>query len=264
MSDPIDSQLVSAAQAIASARAARETIEPISSSHGIATIEDAYTIAQINNQARIEQGARVTGKKVGLTSKAVQEQLGVDQPDFGILFADMEHLNASVVDCNRLIQPKIEGEIAFILGRTVDQAQPTWSEFLLSVEYAVVAIEVVDTVIRDWAITIFDTVADNAASALYVLGDQPIDIGRLSLADVTMQMRVNGELVSTGSGASCLGHPLRSAYWLACLMAKNNQPLRRGEVILSGALGPMMPVKAGDAVDVHMSGLGQVSCRFEL
>ncbi|MFW8565948.1 2-keto-4-pentenoate hydratase [Orrella sp. 11846] len=262
MSESTDPQLVDAAQVIAQARKQRQAVDPISRTHGIATIEDAYTIAQINNLARIAAGARVSGKKVGLTSKVVQEQLGVDQPDFGVLFADMEYLNGQTIDISRLIQPKVEAEVAFILGRDVDQAKPTWAEFLLSLEYAVASIEVVDSVVKNWEITIFDTVSDNAASALYVLGDQPVAIDALSLADIGMQMRINGSVVSTGTGASCLGHPLRSAYWLACLMADNNQPLRRGEVILSGSLGPMMPVQSGDIVDVHMGALGQVSCQF--
>lgn len=257
-----DSNLIDAANAIAQARKNRDAINPVSSTFGIATLEDAYAIAQINTRQHLESGARISGKKVGLTSRIVQQQLGVDQPDFGVLFSDMEYMNGDDVPTSRLIQPKVEAEIAFVLGEDVDQIEPTWGEFLLSIRYAVASIEIVDSVVKDWAITLYDTVADNASSALYVLGDQPVAVDAVSLAEVGMQMRVNSEVVSLGSGASCLGHPLRSAYWLACLMARNHQPLRRGEVILSGSLGPMVPVKAGDLVEVNIGGLGRVGCRF--
>lgn len=262
MSSHDDSNLNDAAQAIAHARQSRQPIPPVSASHGIATLEDAYAVALINHRARLAAGARVSGKKVGLTSRIVQQQLGVDQPDFGTLYRDMEYLNGDLVPCNRLIQPKVEAEIAFILGQDIDESEPSWGEFLLSIEYAVAAIEVVDTVVKDWAITLYDTVADNASSALYVLGDQPVGVHSVSLADVGMQMQVNGQIVSMGNGASCLGHPLRSAYWLACLMARHHQPLRRGEVILSGSLGPMVPVKSGDLVEVNLGAVGRVGCRF--
>lgn len=262
MSLSADSNIVHAAKAIALARQQRKPIDPISDTYGIATLDDAYEIAQINTRERLQAGARISGKKVGLTSRTVQQQLGVDQPDFGVLFTDMEFLNGDMICADSLLQPKVEGEVAFVLGNDIDQARPSWSEFLLSIAYAVPAIEIVDSVVKDWAITLYDTVADNASSALYVLGDQPVSIGSVSLADIGMQLMINGQIASTGSGSSCLGHPLRAAYWLACLMAKNNQPLRRGEVILSGSLGPMVPVNAGDHVEVTMGELGRVSCRF--
>ena len=263
MSASVDKNLIDAARAIAHARENRVAIDPVSRSHGIATLEDAYAIAQINTRARLESGQRISGKKVGLTSKVVQQQLGVDQPDFGVLFSDMEHLNGDSIQTSSLIHPKVEAEVAFILGQDIDQAKPTWGEFLLSIKYAVAAIEIVDSVVKDWAITLYDTVADNASSALYVMGDQPVAIDAVSLAELGMQLSINGEIASSGAGASCLGHPLRSAYWLACLMAQNNQPLRRGEVILSGSLGPMVAVKPGDVVQVSIGGLGQVGCRFD-
>jgi len=262
MSFSEDPTLQEVAQVIANARRQRKTIDPISKTYGIATVEDAYAIARINTDLKLKAGVKVTGKKIGLTSKVVQQQLGVDQPDMGVLFQDMEHLNGDEIDTASLIQPKVEAEIAFVLGQDIDDPNPSWSEFLLSIEYVVTAIEIVDSVIKDWAITIYDTVADNASSALYVLGDQPVGLGALSLSETAMQMHINGQLVSVGAGASSLGHPLRSAYWLARTMAANNQPLRRGEVILSGSLGPMIPARKGDIVDVSISGLGRVGCRF--
>ena len=251
-----------AAFALRDARATRRTIGPISVSHGIAGLAAAYAVAEVNTRARLDAGRRVVGKKVGLTSKAVQTQLGVDQPDFGILFDDMEVLNGQDVPTSRLIQPKVEAEVAFIVGKDVLGQSPSWSEFIACIAYALPAIEIVDSAITDWKITLVDTVADNASSALYVLGDQPVALGALSLGDIGMQMSKAGQVVSIGTGAACLGHPLRAAYWLARTMAERGQGLRAGEVILSGALGPMVPVVAGDLIHAQIGALGTVSCRM--
>lgn len=252
-----------AAQAVREARAGRRTIARISETHGIAGLDAAYQVAEINTRDRLQQpGRRIVGLKVGLTSKAVQQQLGVDQPDFGVLFDDMEYLDGDTVPMARLIQPKVEAEVALVVGRDLSGEAPTWSEFLNALAYALPALEIVDSVIQDWKITLVDTVADNASSALYVLGHQPVSLGALDLACVGMQMAVNGAVASVGTGAACLGHPLRAAYWLARTMAARGQPLEAGQVILSGALGPMVPLKAGDQVQAFMGSLGSVSCRM--
>jgi 2-keto-4-pentenoate hydratase len=251
-----------AAQALREARAQRRAIPRISETYDIQGLEAAYAVAQINTQAEVAAGKRIAGLKVGLTSRAVQQQLGVDQPDFGILFADMEFLNGQDIPTARLIQPKVEAEVAFVMGRDLPTSAPTWSEFLATLAYALPAIEIVDSAIADWKITLVDTVADNASSGLYVLGDQPVAVGDLSLADIGMQMDKNGQTASIGGGAACLGHPLRAAYWLARQMAERGQGLRAGQVILSGALGPMVPVTAGDLVQVRIGALGGVSCRM--
>jgi 2-keto-4-pentenoate hydratase len=258
-----DVALQAAALALRAARADRRPIAPISASHGIAGLEAAYAVAEINTLARLlEPGRRIVGKKVGLTSKAVQQQLGVDQPDFGVLFDDMEILDGDDAAMARLIQPKVEAEVAFVMGRDLAGELPTWGEFLNAVACALPAIEIVDSAIADWKISLVDTVADNASCGLYVLGNQPVSPGALDLAAIGMQMRVNGRTVSVGTGAACLGHPLRAAYWLARTMARRGQSLRAGEVILSGALGPMVPVQAGDLVQVELGALGRVACRM--
>ena len=251
-----------AACALREARARRRTIAPISISHGIAGLEAAYAVAEVNTLARIDAGGRVVGKKVGLTSKAVQTQLGVDQPDFGVLFDDMEILNGDDASTSRLIQPKVEAEVAFVVGRDLAGKTPSWAEFLACIAYAPPAIEIVDSAITDWKISLVDTAADNASSGLYVLGDQPLALGAVSLGEVGMQMTKNGQVASIGTGAACLGHPLRAAYWLARTMAVRGQGLRAGEVILSGTLGPMVPVVASDLVHAHIGALGTVSCRM--
>jgi len=258
----LDTHHIAAASALLKARQSRHTIGRISESHGIAGIDAAYAVAEINTRVRLEQGARIVGMKVGLTSRAVQQQLGVDQPDFGILFDDMEFLSGQSIPMARLIQPKVEAEVAFVMARDLPEGTPTYAEFLACLAYALPAIEVVDSVITDWKITLVDTVADNASSGLYVLGDQPVSIGQLALCEIGMQMDKNGETVSIGTGAACLGHPLRAAYWLARTMAARGSTLRAGQVILSGALGPMVPVTAGDLVTAHIGALGNVSCRM--
>ena len=251
-----------AAAALAQARSSRRPIPPVSASHGIAGIDAAYAVAETNNQARLDSGRRIVGLKVGLTSKAVQQQLGVDQPDFGVLFDDMEFLNGQDIPMSLLLQPKVEAEIAFVVGRDLTGGAPSYSEFLSCLSHALPAIEIVDSAIADWKISLVDTVADNASSGLYVLGDQPVALGALSFAELGMRMNKNGQPVSIGSGSACLGHPLRAAYWLARTMAARGQGLGQGQVILSGALGPMVPVSAGDLIHASVGALGEVSCRM--
>lgn len=256
------SKAAAAAQALQSARDLRQPIPPISVTWGIEGLEAAYEVATINTRLRVEKGNRIIGKKIGLTSKAVQQQLGVNQPDFGMLFDDMEILNGESVETARLMQPKIEAEVAFVIGKDLEGTQPSWAQFLNSIAYALPALEIVDSAIADWKISLVDTVADNASCGLFVLGDQPVALGHISLADLGMQMSINGQAASVGTGAACMGHPLRAAYWLATTMARRSEGLRAGEIIMSGALGPMVPVRAGDSVHAHLGALGQVSCRM--
>ncbi|CAM3601198.1 2-keto-4-pentenoate hydratase [Polaromonas hydrogenivorans] len=256
-----DSHLA-AALALSEARESRRPIAPISIIHSIQGLEAAYAVAEINTQVRLSEGRRIVGLKVGLTSQAVQQQLGVDQPDFGVLFDDMEILNGQDVPMARLMQPKVEAEIAFVVSRDLTGTRPSYAEFLACLGYALPAIEIVDSAIADWKISLVDTVADNASCGLYVLGDQPVPLGQLALGELGMTLSKNGQTVSVGTGAACLGHPLRAAYWLACTMAERGRGLRAGEIILSGALGPMVPVVAGDLVQARIGALGSVSCRM--
>lgn len=251
-----------AALKLREARANRVPVSLVSVSHQLEGLEVAYQVAELNTLARLESGCRIVGKKIGLTSKAVQQQLGVDQPDFGVLFDDMEFLDGAEIPTERLIQPKIEAEVAFVVGRDLPARSPTYGEFLNCLAYALPALEIVDSAIADWKISLFDTVADNASSALYVVGDQPVPVGALALADLGMAMTRQGDTVSVGTGSACLGHPLRAAYWLARTMAERSQGLKAGELILSGALGPMVPVKAGDLIQARIAALGTVNCRM--
>jgi len=257
------STLERAAAALREARLSRRQIAPIAATYDVASIDEAYAVAALNTATRVAEGRRVVGRKIGLTAESVQRQLGVDQPDFGVLFDDMEFLDRDLVPTARLMQPKVEAEIAFALGRDLEARRvPSWSEFVTAIDYALPAIEVVDSAIADWKIGIVDTVADNASAGLYVLGDQPVALGTFQLATVEVVLSCNGTAVSQGRGSACLGHPLRAAHRLACEMARRGEVMRAGEVILSGALGPTAAVKSGDLIEADFGGFGRVTCRF--
>ncbi|MCX5471527.1 fumarylacetoacetate hydrolase family protein [Alcaligenes sp. A-TC2] len=259
----MDSRAVQeAAQALYEARRNKETIAPISQTLGIEGLQAAYEVAAINTQRALSEGRVISGWKVGLTSHAVQKQLGVDQPDFGVLFTDMEFVCGATVPVSRLMQPKAEGEVAIVLGRDLS-GELTWGRFLNAIEYVLPAIEIVDSAIQDWRITLADTVADNASCGLYVLGTDPKRLTDLSLRDCVMRFECNGQLVSEGTGAACLGHPLHAAWWLASKMTALGQTLRAGDVVLSGALGPMVPVTTGSSLFLEVQGLGTVSCQTD-
>jgi 2-keto-4-pentenoate hydratase len=225
-------------------------------------LDSAYAVQQLLLEDRLHAGQGIVGHKIGLTSISVQKQLGVDQPDYGVLTDAMEYGDQEEVPFFRLIQPKVEAEIAFILERDLDMDTISLAEVIRSIAYAVPAIEVVDSRIRDWKISIFDTIADNASSAAFVLGGVAKKIDQLDLRLCGMRLDNRGEAVSSGCGGACLGNPLNALTWLARKMVKLEQPLRAGQVILSGALGAMVPVTAGEVYEASISGLGSVTAVF--
>lgn len=237
-------------------------IAPIRSQLAELDIDAAYAIQQENTAHWQAEGRRLVGSKIGLTSLAVQKQLGVDQPDFGVLFADMLVGEDEPIAVGRVLQPKVEAEIAFLLDRDIDAEAPTIADVILAVAYAMPALEIVDSRITNWDINIVDTVADNASSGLFVLGGPVRRLDGLDLRALQMQMTRRGEVVSKGSGAACLGNPLNAMAWLAGELARRKRPLRAGDVVLSGALGPMAIVNPGDAFEATITGLGTVSARF--
>lgn len=244
------------------AESARQPIDPIAAEIGEGNIEVAYAVQSEVTRRGVAGGRRLVGRKIGLTSKAVQQQLGVDQPDYGALFADMEVPTGEAIATAGLIQPRVEAEIALVLERDLAGEDVTLGELMRSTAYAVAALEVVDSRIRDWKISILDTVADNGSSARYVLGASPRRLTDVDLEGCGMTMTRNGTIVSVGSGSACLGHPLRAALWLARAMARVGQPLRSGDVVLTGALGPVSPVSAGEVYEARISGFGPVSVTF--
>lgn len=227
-----------------------------------AAADAAYAVQQRNVERTIsERGWRVCGRKVGLTAPAVQAQLGVDRPDFGALFAELGHVDGDVVDSTTLLQPRIEAEVALVLGRDLDRSTNTIADVLAAVDFALPALEIVDSRIADWDITFVDTVADNASAGRFVLGTVPRRLD-FDLAEITMTMSIDSTERSNGRGAACLGNPLNAARWLADTMARRGTPLRAGDVVLTGALGPMAPVAPGDEVVADVSGLGHVRVSF--
>lgn len=236
--------------------------DPIQDRIGRGNLDLAYAIQDINVRRKEAAGRRVVGRKIGLTSLAVQKQLGVDQPDFGALLDDMAMPDGGHVTRDQLLQPKAEAEIAFVLGRDLPDPRVTAADLMRAVEYAVAAIEIVDSRIANWKIGIVDTIADNASSGLYVLGSSPRKLESLDLVDCQMALEVDGRQVSAGSGAACLGSPVSAALWLAHTMARLGRPLKEGDTILSGALGPMAPVQWGSLMEAKISGLGSVRISF--
>jgi 2-keto-4-pentenoate hydratase len=222
----------------------------------------AYQVQEQLTAARLAGGGVVVGRKIGLTSAAVQAQLGVDQPDFGVLFDDMAVEDGAVVPMARLLQPRIEAEVAFVLAEDLIDGPLDIAQARAAVAYASPALEIVDSRIAEWDITFADTVADNGSSGLFVIGAERILLSEIDPVDVTMQMSIDGEVVSSGSGADCLGDPLEALVWLARKSRELGSPLRAGQTILSGALGPMRPVAAGSVVTARIEGLGSVSVSF--
>jgi 2-keto-4-pentenoate hydratase len=225
-------------------------------------LDAAYAVQSINTSAWASEGRRVVGRKIGLTSVSVQRQLGVNQPDFGVLFADMLLANRGVLHANRTLQAKAEGEVAFVMSRDLDNPAATWLDMLTAIAYALPAIEIVDSRIANWKISIADTVADNASSAFFVLGTEPRLLAALDLSSCGMVLTMNGEVASVGAGAACLGHPLQAAAWLARTLSTRGNPLRAGDVIMSGALGPMTALSPGVHACVTVGGLGSVEFYF--
>jgi len=222
----------------------------------------AYAVQTINTRYWESQGRRIVGRKAGLTAKAVQMQLGVDQPDFGVLFDDMRIADGGRLDPGACLQPKAEAEIAFVLGTDLPSAQTTAEEAAAAVATVHAAIEIVDSRIADWKITFADTVADNGSSAFFVLAEEGHPLPGLDLWSAGMVMEINGTIASLGAGAAALGHPLNAAAWLARTLAERGEPLKAGDVLLAGALGPMVAIHPGDQVRAVVGGIGTCSFRY--
>jgi 2-keto-4-pentenoate hydratase len=261
MSDSVSQQ--SAADKIWDSINSKETCKPIRDIIGEANIDAAYEIQQINTNRKLANGEQIIGYKVGLTSFAVQKQLGVDQPDFGVLTKSMLVSEEEQVPMSALMQPKAEAEIGFVLSQAIDEKVETIFELTHYIEYACASIEIVGSRIEGWDIRITDTIADNASASHFVVGKSKVQLADVDLVQCKMSMTKNGEIISTGQGRACMDNPLNAALWLVNTMVERGASLKKGDVILSGALGPMVPVIAGDRFIAEIEGLGTVSVSFE-
>lgn len=241
---------------------ARQAIAPLTSVHTEMTIEDAYHVQQRMIARRLEKGEKVIGKKIGVTSKAVMNMLGVHQPDFGYLTDGMVYNEGETIEMAGLIQPKAEGEIAFLLKNDLQGPGITAADVLAATEGVMACFEIVDSRIQDWKIKIQDTVSDNASCGVFVLGDQLVDLAKLDLALCGMVLEKNGEIVVTGAGAATMGHPVNAMVWLANTLGKLGIALKAGDIVLSGAMGAMVPVVKGDNLRMTIGGIGGCSVRF--
>jgi len=231
----------------------RDTLDPTDG-------DGAYAIQLLNQRHWLAHGRRIVGRKIGLTSVSVQTQLGVDQPDYGTLYHDMAIEDGGDLLASRVLQPKAEAEIALVLGRDLADPNITPRDVQLATAAVFPAIEIVDSRIADWKISFADTVADNASSAFFVQGREGRSIAGLDLWTCGMVLEVNGKVRSLGAGAACLGHPLTAAAWLVRTLCQRGETLRAGDILLTGALGPMVSITPGDIVRATIGGVG--SCGF--
>lgn len=258
-----DSQIAEAAELLYDAGRIAQPIDPLSDMHPGITVEDAYRVQLVNVKRRIDGGAKVIGKKIGLTSPAMQEMFKVDEPDYGHLLDDMLVYQGEPIPMSSLLQPRIEGEIAFVLERDLEGPGITPTEVIRATAGVVPALEIVDSRIRDWKIKIQDTVADNASSAVFVIGSQMVSPMGLDMRHVGFVVTHNGFLAGTAAGAAVLGSPAQSVAWLVNKMAEFGITLKAGEIILSGAAAAAVPISAGSSVSLTVDRIGDVSCRFE-
>jgi 2-keto-4-pentenoate hydratase len=260
-----------AVERLAHAQETRVPCPPVRDLIGTDDLAAAYAVQQGLIRRRLDAGATVVGRKIGATSEAVQTQLGVDQPDFGYLLHDMDVSGGAdgenPISMRTLVQPRVEAEVAFVLSRDLDfggdDEEITLESVRDAVDVAVPALEIVDSRIADWDIGFTDTVADNASSGLFVVGRDGRHLGEVEPREVTMELSINGEVRSSGNGAACLGDPLEALRWLAVQAQRFGDPLRAGQVVLSGALGPFVPFRAGDRVEASISGFAPLVVEFE-
>ena len=217
-----------------------------------------YAVQQINTEHWLGVGRRISGHKVGLTNPAVQEQLGMDEPIWGVLYSDRCRTDGDDIGGAGLIEPRLEVEVAVVLGSDLDKGSHTVVDVISATDYVLPAFEIVDSRIA-WDITSADMIADNAGSGLYVLGTRPVPLTAVDLRRVEMELRINGEPAATGSGAACLGNPLNAVRWLADALCERGTPLQAGETIMTGSLCGMLPLSVGDELVAEIDGVGTVS-----
>ncbi len=240
----------------------RDPIDPLVQQQDDLEIEDAYAIQRLQIQSWEKRGDAIRGHKVGLSSTVMQRQMSVDQPDFGHLTASMFYLEHQPITIARFLQPRIEPEIAFVLKHPLVGPGVTLADAARAVDFALPALEIIDSRIRDWNISIVDTIADNASCGGVVLGHRPRLLSELDLTLAGCTLHHNGALAATGAGGAILGSPLNSLVWLANTLGNFGVELRENEVILPGSMTRSIPVASGDTVVSTVAGLGRVTAVF--
>ncbi|MGG1661977.1 2-keto-4-pentenoate hydratase [Brevibacillus sp. NRS-1366] len=255
-------QVYKLADHLAQAETTRKGIEPFTEQYPNLSVKEAYEVQLVTIGHKLEAGQKVVGKKIGLTSLAMQQLLGVDQPDYGHLLDNMVIENGNKIPFDRVLQPKVEGEIAFVLKKDLVGPNVKEADVLEATDYVLPALEIVDSRIADWKIKLQDTIADNASSGLYVLGGKPIPVNQVNLPQIGMVLYKNGEIVNSGIGAAALGNPATCVAWLANQLFEFGVTLKAGEVILSGALSAAVSAEPGDFFQARFAHLGEVSVKF--
>ncbi|MEW6266960.1 MAG: fumarylacetoacetate hydrolase family protein [Thermodesulfobacteriota bacterium] len=250
------------ADSLRAARRNRTPIKTLTETYPDFTVADAYKVQLLNVERELNQGRRIIGKKIGLTSRGMQQMLGVSEPDYGVLLDDMIFEAGSPISLGRLIQPKIEAEIAFVLKKRLKGPGVTLLQVLQATEGVVPAFEIIDSRIEKWKIKLADTVADNASGAGIVPGDVLTAVKNIDLKTVGMVLEHNGVMAATAAGAEVLGHPALAVAWLANKLAEYDQSLEPGEIILSGALTKAWGIASGDVFRASFGGLGSVKAKF--
>ncbi len=248
---------------LAQAERSREPIAPLTSGYPDIDVVDAYEIQLINIRQRVAEGARVLGHKVGLSSLAMQQMMGVDEPDYGHLLDEMQLFEDTPARAGRYLYPRVEVEVGFILGADLPGAGCTEDDVLAATEALAPAIELIDTRISDWKIALCDTIADNASSAGFVLGEARVPPGDLDVKAIDAVLTRNGEVVAEGRSDAVLGNPVTAVAWLARKVESFGVRLRRGDIVLPGSCTRAIDVRAGDEFVADFSGLGSVRLSFE-
>ena len=251
------------ADTLLEAEKSKNAVPPLTAQYTDLNVTDAYNVQLEVLKRKLSQGRTVIGKKVGLTSVAMQKMLGVDEPDYGHLLDDMQVANGTTVKTNNLLSPKIEAEIGFVLAEDLQGPNVTFLDVLMATKYVVPTLEIIDSRIADWKIGLIDTVADNGSSAMVVIGDQMTEIDGIDLRSVGMTFFKNNEMVATGSGAAALGHPAHAIAWLANKLHEFGITLKAGELILPGALSAAIAVQEGDTFTAQFGPIGSVTVTFD-
>jgi 2-keto-4-pentenoate hydratase len=251
-----------AAGTLLDAYASRTPVPPLTATYSAISVDDAYAIQLAQVSAWISGGAVVKGHKVGLTSAAMQKQLGVNQPDFGVLLDRMFLPEGTTADITRFLQPRAEPEIGFVLGRRLSGPGVSVAEAVAAVDFVLPALEIIDSRIANWKITLPDTIADNASSGGLVLGSRPVRLEDINLSLTGCLLHRNGRLVDTGAGGAVLGSPVNALVWLANVLGERGVALEAGHVILPGSLTAAIPVNPGDTISATFDRIGTVGITF--